>query len=107
MDLNPDAKASLRELCLRRDLKKAIVHRLKKEFPYNNPMEAFLAVGVDGNGFLGRESVAKIMRDMDPEYTDNEIAELFNIMDLTNTGTVSFEEFRKVFVADLRTSASI
>jgi serine/threonine protein kinase len=107
MDLNPDAKASLRELCLRRDLKKAIVHRMKKEFPYNNPMEAFLAVGVDANGLLGVDSITKIMRDMDPEYTDNEIAELFNIMDLTNSGTVSFEEFRKVFVADLRTSASI
>jgi serine/threonine protein kinase len=107
MDLNPDAKASLRELCLRRDLKKAIVHKLQADFPYDNPMVAFLAVGVDENGLLGVNSITKIMRDMDPEYTDNEIEELVKIMDLTNSGTVSFEEFRKVFVADIRASASI
>ncbi|KAI2489694.1 protein kinase [Fragilaria crotonensis] len=106
MDLNPDAKASLRELCLRRDLKKAIVHRLKKSSRTTIRWKPSLLSVWTVMGF-GRESVAKIMRDMDPEYTDNEIAELFNIMDLTNTGTVSFEEFRKVFVADLRTSASI
>lgn len=107
MDLYPDAKASLRDLCLRRDLKKAIVHRLQKEFPYNNPMEAFLAVGVDENGLLHVESIAQIMLDMDPDYTKGEIEELVKIMDLTNSGTVSFEEFRKIFIADLRTSASI
>jgi serine/threonine protein kinase len=107
MDLYPDAKQSLRELCLRRDLKKAIVYRLNKEFPYDNPREAFLAVGVNENGELGMDSIRNIMRDMDPDYTNEEIKELVQIMDLTNSGTISYEEFCKVFIADLRTSASI
>ena len=87
MDLYPDAKASLHDLCLRRDLKKAIVHRLKKQFPYDYPVDAFLAVGVDEYGYLGRASIATIMRDMDPDYTDNKIEELFKFMDLTISGT--------------------
>ena len=107
MDLNPDTKALLHNLWLSRDLKKAIVHRLKNQFPYDNPVDAFLAVGVDEYGFLGRASIAKIMRDMEPDYTDNKIKVLFKIMDLINSGTISFEEFCNVFIADLRTSASI
>lgn len=108
MGLYPDAKASLRDLTLRRDFKKAVVMRLKKEFPYENPLEAFRAVGEDeGTGMLKVDAIAKIMRDMDPEYTDEEIQEVVKMMDLTNSGTVSFDEFRKVFVADIRASASI
>jgi serine/threonine protein kinase len=107
MDLYPDAKDSLRDLCLRRDLKKAIVLKLEKEFPYDNPMEAFHAVGIDEDGLLRVGSIATMMRNMDPDYTKEEIDELFKVMDLTNSGTVSFEEFRKVFIADLRTSASM
>jgi serine/threonine protein kinase len=108
MDLYPDAKASLRDLTLRRDFKKAVVLRLNKEFPYENPMEAFIAVGVDARtDLLDADSIAEIMRDMDPAYTDAEILEVIRMMDLTNSGTVCFDEFRKVFVADIRTSASI
>eukprot|EP00546_Thalassionema_frauenfeldii_P010981 CAMPEP_0178925590 /NCGR_PEP_ID=MMETSP0786-20121207/18002_1 /TAXON_ID=186022 /ORGANISM="Thalassionema frauenfeldii, Strain CCMP 1798" /LENGTH=781 /DNA_ID=CAMNT_0020600499 /DNA_START=68 /DNA_END=2413 /DNA_ORIENTATION=+ len=107
MDLYPDAKSSIRDLLLRRDFKKAVVHRLGKEFPYDSPMEAFEAVGIDENGELGVDAISKIMRDMDPEYTDEEIEEVIQMMDLTDSGTVCFDEFRKVFVADIRASASI
>mmetsp|Transcript_13551 Transcript_13551/g.19998 ORF Transcript_13551/g.19998 Transcript_13551/m.19998 type:complete len:784 (-) Transcript_13551:263-2614(-) len=107
MDLYPDAKSSILDLRLRRDFKKAVVHRLGKEFPYDNPMEAFEAVGVDENGELGVRAIGKIMRDMDPEYTDEEIEDVIRMMDLTDSNTVCFDEFRKVFVADIRASASI
>jgi Ca2+-binding EF-hand superfamily protein len=47
------------------------------------------------------------MRDMDADYTDAEILEVIKMMDLTNTGEVCFDEFCKVFVADIRASGSI
>ena len=46
-------------------------------------MKAFLAVDVDKNGLLGVESITKIMRDTDPEYTRTEIEVLVKIMDFT------------------------
>jgi Ca2+-binding EF-hand superfamily protein len=58
-------------------------------------MEAFLAVGVDENGLLRVESIAKIMLDMDPGYTKDEIEELVKIMDLTNSGQSHLRSFER------------
>jgi len=107
LDASPNLKASLHELCLRRDFKKAVVNRLKKEFPYDNPQEAFDAADQDKRGVLNKETVGRLMRDMDPRYTDEEVQDIMEALDMTNNGTVSFDEFKKVFVADIRTSASM
>lgn len=109
MEMSPDMKESIRELCLRRDFKKAVVYRLKKEFPYSNPREAYDAVSenkCDSNG-LDAEAVGKLMRELNPEYTDDEIMELLRVLDLNYSGRISFDEFKKLFIADIRTSASI
>ena len=47
------------------------------------------------------------MRDMDKEYTDEEIHEVMDVVDLTGSGDISFDEFCKVFIANIKTSASI
>ena len=44
LDSSPGMEDSLRELSVRRDFKKAVVHRLRKEFPYDDPRQAFDAV---------------------------------------------------------------
>uniref|UniRef100_A0A7S3L0D0 cGMP-dependent protein kinase n=1 Tax=Amphora coffeiformis TaxID=265554 RepID=A0A7S3L0D0_9STRA len=107
MDSFPDAFLAMHDLSLRRDFKKAVVLRLKKEFPYTNPREAFDAVGPNEDDVLTIESIGRIMRDMDEDYTDAEILEVVKMMDLTNTGDVCFDEFCKVFVSDIRASVSI
>jgi hypothetical protein len=107
MSESPHIKESLMELSQRRDFKKAVVLRLGKEFPYDNPREAFDATDVKKQGFLDEEDIAKLMRDMDPEFTDEEVRNLIKSLDFTNSGAVSFEEFTKAFIANIRTSASI
>lgn len=47
------------------------------------------------------------MRDMDKDYTDEEIQEVMDVVDLTGSGDICFEEFCKVFIANIKTSASI
>ena len=44
LDSSPGMEDSLRELSVRRDFKKAVVHRLRNEFPYDDPRQAFDAV---------------------------------------------------------------
>uniref|UniRef100_A0A6U6L9S7 Uncharacterized protein n=1 Tax=Odontella aurita TaxID=265563 RepID=A0A6U6L9S7_9STRA len=108
MDLSPEVKASLFDLYIRRDFKKAVVYRLNKEFPYDNPREAFDAVKGDKSGdVLTAEDIGNLMREMSPDFTDDDVHALIQTIDLTNSGDVSFDEFRKVFIADIRTSASI
>jgi len=53
------------------------------------------------------EAVASLIRELNPEYTDDEILEIIRTLDLTNSGAVNFDELKKVFVADIRKSASI
>jgi CRP-like cAMP-binding protein len=106
-DTSPDIKESLQELSLRRDFKKAVVLRLQKEFPYDNPREAFDAVKIGSSDELNFASVSSLMRELNPGYTDDEIMDMIRALDLNNSGSVTFEEFEKVFVADIRKSASI
>jgi Ca2+-binding EF-hand superfamily protein len=104
----PDIMTSLRNLSLRRDFKKAVVHRLKKEFPYDNPREAFDAVKLDKNRQnLNVEDVTQLMRELNPNYTKAEILEIIRVLALTKSEDVSFDEFKKVFIADVRLSASV
>ena len=100
--------SSLRDLSLRRDFKKAVVHRLQQEFPYDNPREAFDAVKETSSTScnLQYSDISTLMRELHPEYTDDEILEIIRVLALTNSNDVSFDEFKKVFVADIRLSAS-
>jgi len=93
---------------MRRDFKKAVVKRLQQEFPYGNPRQAFDAVkDQSDDDTLSLAAIGTLMRDMDPSYTNGEINELMARLDLTNSGAVSFDEFKKLFIADIRKSEAI
>ena len=64
MDSSPGMEDSLRELSIRRDFKKAVVHRLRKEFPYDNPKAAFDAVK---GGSMRRQLTRKFKERGDPD----------------------------------------
>ena len=102
VEASPYVRESLTDLCRRRDFKKSVVLRLNKDFPYENPREAFDAVDSNKKGFLDVESVAEILRDMDSSYTNDEIEKVIGALNLSNSGKIEFDEFKKVFVADIR-----
>jgi len=108
---SPDIQTSVLDLSYRRDFKKAVVKHLQKEFPYDNPREAFDAVrsmGDSGKDYLDIDTVGNFMRQaLDPQYTDDDIREMMTVLDLSNSGTVTFDEFKKVFVANIKTSAAM
>jgi len=107
VDVSPSVKDSLEDLCHRRDFKKSVVTRLQKEFPYQNPREAFDAADKNKQSVLDVNDISNLLREMDPTYTDEEIQDVIKALDLTNSGNVNYDEFKKVFIADIRTSASI
>jgi CRP-like cAMP-binding protein len=107
MEVSEHVKDSFLDLCRRRDFKKAVVFRLRKQFPYHNPREAFDAVDSEGRGVLNAKSIGNLMRELDEDFTDAEITDIIKTLNLTGSGTVSFDEFQKVFVANIRTSGSI
>jgi hypothetical protein len=107
MDASPDIKESLTDMMNRRDFKKAVVLRLGHEFPYNNPREAFDAVDVKRRGVLHVNDVTRLMRSLDKDYTDFEVQSMMNTLDLSKDGEITFDEFKKVFIGDIRTTQSM
>ena len=107
MDASPHMKDSLVDMMNRRDFKKAVVLRLGKEFPYLNPREAFDAVDTKHRGVLYAEDVANLMKSLDANYTDNEVQMMMSTLDLQKNGKISYEEFEKIFIGDIRTTQSM
>ncbi|KAL9187727.1 hypothetical protein ACHAXT_006105 [Thalassiosira profunda] len=107
MEASPQMKESLIDMMNRRDLKKAVVMKLGREFPYSDPRKAFDAVDVKKRGVLHSDDIARLMRSMDKEYTDNEIQMMMQTLDLSKDGKVTFDEFVKVFIGDIRTTQSM
>jgi CRP-like cAMP-binding protein len=107
MDASPLMRESLTDMMNRREFKKAVVTRLGHEFPYLNPREAFDAVDVNRRGVLHVEDVTELMRTLDREYTDSEVQAMMQTLDLSKDGHISFDEFKKVFVGDIRTTQSM
>eukprot|EP00956_Cyclotella_meneghiniana_P000622 scaffold674_cov63-Cyclotella_meneghiniana.AAC.9 len=107
MEVQPQLKESLIDMMNRRDFKKALVMRLGREFPYSHPRDAFDAVDTKHRGELEKEDVAQLMREFDKEYTDNEVELMMQTLDLNRSGRVTFEEFKKVFIGDIRATQSM
>jgi Ca2+-binding EF-hand superfamily protein len=108
LDTYPEIRDSLYDLGMRRNFKKAVVHRIKKEFPYDNPREAFDAIKTDHTvKDLTRAELRHLILDLNPKYTDEEIDRLLSAVKLTKSESMSYDEFEKVFIADKRKSASI
>lgn len=98
---------SLKELYLRREFKKAIVLRMRKNFPYEDPEEAFAAADENHVGRLDKQNISKLMREMNPDYTDADVEDVIHALNLTGSGSVTFAEMKKALIGDIRTAASM
>jgi len=107
LESSTSMKDSIKELYLRREFKKAIVMRIRKSFPYDDPEEAFAAADNKHVGRLDRENISALMREMNPNFTDEEVDDVIHSLNLTGSGSVTFDEMKKSLVGDIRTSASM
>ncbi|KAG7361395.1 serine/threonine protein kinase [Nitzschia inconspicua] len=96
---NPYILESLREMALRRQFQKAMVFATNKSFPtkVEELRHAFQAADYNGSGKIDLSDVAVMLRKMDPTFTDKDIAEILNSLDLDDDGAVKWEEFKRVF----------
>lgn len=104
---SPHIRETVRDIQLRREFKKAVVRRLNKEFPYQNPEEAFQAADLKETGHLDKESVAALMRELKKDYSDEDIRAMLETLDLTSSGKITYDQFKKIFIGDFRTSSSM
>jgi CRP-like cAMP-binding protein len=96
---HPYVQESLRELALRRQFQKALVFATKKSFPTKEEelREAFDAVDFNKSGQIDLSDCAIMLRKMDKSFTNKDISEILHSLDLDNSGSINWEEFKRVF----------
>jgi len=96
---NPFVRESLREIALRREFQKALVFAIKKSFPTKEDelREAFHAVDYNKSGQIDLSDVALMLKNMDSTFSDKDIAEILNSLDLDESGSIQWGEFKRVF----------
>jgi serine/threonine protein kinase len=99
LDSTPHVKESIKDICLRRELMKALVFRTRKPFP-TDPKGlrwAFNQVDKGRKGKITPDDVRSMLKDMDPTLTEEDLMAIFHALDVSDTGAVSFEAFEKMF----------
>lgn len=96
---HPYVEESIRELALRREFQKALVFSTKKSFPTQEDelRVAFDAVDIKKSGEINLSDCALMLRRMDMSFTDEDISEILHSLDLDNSGSIHWEEFKRVF----------
>lgn len=91
----PETARFLRDMCSKRLLKKAI--GIAKVYSRDDLRTVFDAADTDLSGAINVAELTNVMKSMDPDFPDEDIASLMKAMDLDEDGAVSFEEFARVF----------
>ena len=99
LDSHPSFKESIREICLRREFQKAFCAKSGQSFPKTEAAlrDAFDFVGTGKTGKIELNEISSLLKDFDPTYTEQDIKDILDALDLDDTGTVDWEEFKRIF----------
>jgi serine/threonine protein kinase len=99
LDSHPSMKATIRDICLRREFQKAMCFMTKKAFPKKEEelRAAFEAVDRDKDGVIQLNEIRSMIKNFDPTYTENDIKDIVRTLDLTHSGVVRWEDFKRIF----------
>mmetsp|Transcript_3749 Transcript_3749/g.8100 ORF Transcript_3749/g.8100 Transcript_3749/m.8100 type:complete len:1004 (+) Transcript_3749:497-3508(+) len=100
----PHFKESIREICLRREFQKSLCVATGKLFPKTDKelREAFDEIAsLSGDPeFIELEELRATLLQFDPTYTEQDIFDILETLDLHEMGRVSWSEFRRIFGAE-------
>jgi serine/threonine protein kinase len=98
---------SLRELCMRREIQKAIVRKTNESFPSTESLRSAFDAAANGRGELSLDGLRELLISFDPSLSEEEIMETLESMDVMKKGAVTFHEFSHIFGMDETKAASI
>lgn len=97
---SPDMKQSFRDICFRRDFKKAIAKNFGKDFGRNEEelKKAFESMDSDQSGAIGLEEVKDLFRTLYPTLPDDDpiYSQALQSLDLEGTNSITWDEFKKI-----------
>jgi len=97
LQTQPDFADALEDMNRKRKLKVAAALLANRSFSFGNLRKVFDSVDLNGDGFLNRHEIKRVIHKMDPLYPEAEIDKLMNSIDLNEDDEISYEEFEKIF----------
>ncbi len=96
---NKELSNNFRDIILRRDFKKAVVKATDQDFPKGDKelRRVFDIIDIDSRGEIHFDTLKKFVIQWDPQYTDDDIGDMLKSLNLSNTGSLSWEEFKRIF----------
>lgn len=96
---SPMTRETLRDIASQREFQKAIVFKTKKPFPSDPEKlrEAFDAADEDSSDDLTLDNVRSMLKRMDPALTEKDVRIILHALDIDESGSVNFEEFKRIF----------
>lgn len=96
---NKDLDASFRDIILRRDFKKSLVHMTGQDFPETEDQlrAAFNAIDSDGSGEITFEKIKEAVHLWDKTYTESDIHDMLNSLDIKGQGKLTWPDFKRIF----------
>jgi CRP-like cAMP-binding protein len=94
-------KKSLRDISLRREFQKAIVMKTGQSFPYTDEAalrRVFDIADTNHSGKLELDNIREMLLSFDKSFTEADVKEILDALDLDESGVVSFEEFKRMFL---------
>jgi serine/threonine protein kinase len=102
LESHPKMKAAIRDTCLRREFQKALCVKTRKSFPRTESelRAAFEAVDRNKDGVIELPEIRSMILNLDPTYTEEDIKDILLSLDLNDSGTVTWKEFKHIFEMD-------
>ena len=102
LDSSEHVKESIHDICLRREFMKALVYRTRKPFPTDarGLKWAFGQVDTGNKGKIVLDDVRVMLKEMDPTLKENDLADLWKALDVSEAGYITFDVFERIFKLD-------
>jgi len=100
IESSPILKASVFDVFLRKEFRKAVAHKTKKEFPMPEKelREVFNSIDTGGDGYLTLDELRALVRSMDKTAPEELVVGIMNSLDIDSTGVIDFGEFCQIFL---------
>ena len=100
VESNPEMAPSLRDMCLKRVLKRAVKQSSlenKRGFSNEDLIAAFHDADIDNTGSLSLDELRGLIHRMDPSFPAEDIQALLKYVDVDNDGQITLLEFKRLF----------
>jgi CRP-like cAMP-binding protein len=99
LDSSSSLKDALGDLGFRREFQKAVVLYTKKDFPTTEKelRDAFATIQENRHSGIVLKDAERLLKNMNPSLSEEEIKEIFQALDLGGRGSVNFETFKVLF----------